>query len=154
MSDMTEARVREILDGLEGVTPGPWTMVDVSPGSNAMVCDMTDTILSVHRRTRPKKFEVAIADHVARLDPDTVRGLCTLALSAIASRQPVVKPTMWADVIEDPFSGQIVWLCSEEGNKGEDTTEPLLQLFANTFPVGTRIEIVEPSTLTKPEDSQ
>jgi hypothetical protein len=85
MSELTDDRLREIIAGCDGVTPGPWEMIDLGGNANAMVCDTKDTILSVHRRTRPKAFETAIAAHIARLDPQTVTAICE---ELLARRSP------------------------------------------------------------------
>lgn len=52
------------------------------------------------------------------------------------------KTAMWA-VCQEDENGDRVWVCNEEGNRGEETTERLLNLNAASFPIGCMVEILE-----------
>lgn len=85
-SDLTKERIEEILAGCEGVTPGPWREgVDgnqrIYGPDNAG--EASGLIASFVRR-----FDLS---HITRLDPATVRTLCTLALKAEKYRE-ALKP--------------------------------------------------------------
>jgi len=98
---LTEARVREIMVGCEGVTPGPWTaclhigVPDAHIRAEVHGCNICDVI----EGTMSLRGEVTHADmqanakHIGRLDPDTVRALCTLALSALGTAP--AEPAGW-----------------------------------------------------------
>jgi hypothetical protein len=130
MSDMTEARVREILDGCEGVQGGPWKLDEFAcyvwapsekggdfplmdePGEHGRVVELRGWGYYTGNGhgalgldpDEAKRRQRLTGEHVAHCDPDTVRSLCTLALSAIASRQPVEWQTIdTAPKIEDRF---------------------------------------------------
>lgn len=52
--------------------------------------------------------------------------------------------TMRANVYSDPFSGARVWYCTEEGSKEDGHDEEAVTLAANTFAIGTLLQIWEP----------
>jgi hypothetical protein len=134
MSDMTEARVREILDGLEGVTPGPWIYAPGRDGDRGAEVYQRINDSDVYEGYIAEADNRPVAAHIARLDPDTVRSLCTLALSAIASRQPVV------EALREAVGKEI----------GDPLTGSRFNQFANLYPdIAAAIR-----ALTKPEDSQ
>lgn len=159
MSDMTEARVREILDGLEGVTPGPW-----KPEGYVVFGDWhaSGPVATVFRNSDG----FPTTRHIARLDPDTVRALCTLALSAIASRQPVVKPLRWTEEGDagTPFGAYTV-RDAEGGADGYQWTfhsypfgvpDDTIYKHASLAKAAAQADYTQRilSALTKPEDSQ
>jgi hypothetical protein len=80
MSDeliMKHEQINAMLDGLDGVTPGPWSVYEkIFVGSDdlAATCET-----------------VTDAAHIARCDPDTIRALCELALKAL--RYEAVNPS-------------------------------------------------------------
>lgn len=53
-------------------------------------------------------------------------------------------PTMWATVVESEYDGSIRWECHVEGDMGDGDSLPTITLSAETFPVGTKLEIKEP----------
>lgn len=66
-----ENELRAILDGLEGVTPGPWEK-DTNPTTDFLYG--TGRKGSMHIGSIPSKHD---RDYLARLDPDTVRSIVT-----------------------------------------------------------------------------
>lgn len=98
---LSEERLREILVGLEGVTPGPWDHWDMDEFGFHVFADKYGTrevgqdcrlSLAAVRYGRdgdaPQRFWTANANaaHIARCDPDTMREILTLALSALSLR--------------------------------------------------------------------
>lgn len=57
-----------------------------------------------------------------------------------------VRETMWGEVVDDDYEGVSFQLC-EEGNRDGHHFLKEITLAANTFPVGTKISIREPSAL-------
>lgn len=55
--------------------------------------------------------------------------------------------SMWAEVVRDEFGGYITWYCDEAASKGEIVDHKVLELRAETFPIGTKLTIVEPHSL-------
>lgn len=53
-------------------------------------------------------------------------------------------PSMWATVVVDDFDGSVRWDCRTEGDMGDGDSLPVIELAADTFPTGTRLEIIEP----------
>ena len=51
---------------------------------------------------------------------------------------------MRANVYRDPFSGTLAWFCTEEGSKEDGHDEEAVTLAANTFAIGTLLQIWEP----------
>lgn len=96
-SEITEERLREMLAGLEGVTPGPWRRME--SGSNTFIVGHPEW--PCRRNGVEGQWEVARLDdmveehpdevkanarHIARCDPDTMRQVLTLALSTLTRR--------------------------------------------------------------------
>ncbi len=83
---MTPDRIKEILEGCEGVTPGPWYLVHNLVHDTASIGSDTTAILTSSQVSAViKTFE-----HFTRLDPDTVRQLCLLALKGLEQEwQPI-----------------------------------------------------------------
>jgi hypothetical protein len=155
MSDMTEARVREILNGCEGVTPGPWKFEgSIYENMGAGVRSIPDD--RGFAQLWNSDHVALDAAHIAHCDPDTVRSLCTLALSAIALRQPV---GAWRDPTSAPKDGTTVIL-----HLGNTTPAGLVAPgrwaepgLWEIFPTGawsTILGWMPLPALTKPEDSQ
>lgn len=105
VSGLTDERLAEMLAGLEGVTPGPWTEHEKGIHPNPYVCGSpTETECGVD------KFVVAYVvglnsdknkRHIARCDPDTMRALITELQSfhsnaTAATSEVRVKPLEWA----------------------------------------------------------
>lgn len=111
---LDEKALREILDGCEGVTPGPWgwSIIDASMASLGVLPDPGSGdphVLSVSpcescrgdewewgKCLTPNKPD---ADHIARLDPQTVASIVTELLELRASHAPKggvgVEPLEW-----------------------------------------------------------
>jgi hypothetical protein len=105
MSTMQE-RIEAVLAGLDGVTPGPWAyrpwqyddwgVVRAPQGNGHDLAPfiahadagrgVTEDEKAEHRRNRTDPYG-ANAAHIARLDPDFVLQLCTLALSALSTQR-------------------------------------------------------------------
>ena len=78
--------IREMLDGLEGVTPGPWLSAywagSPSTGLDAGILNGPKMVA----RDKSVLHTPADAAHIARCDPDTMRQVLTLALDALTRR--------------------------------------------------------------------
>lgn len=73
-SPLTEARVNEMLAGLEGVTEGPWMVAyDDETECPAEIVQQSNWD---HRICFPTSNKPANAAHIARCDPSTIRQLC------------------------------------------------------------------------------
>jgi hypothetical protein len=91
---VSEAVIREMLDGLEGVTPGPWLPSQDTPPhvfTEARDEDGDSTLVATAPQgagyvTYAARRDVA---HIARCDPDTMRQVLTLALEGLAARSGV-----------------------------------------------------------------
>ena len=57
-----------------------------------------------------------------------------------------MKETMWAECILDEVTGKIVWYCTCEDDRGDTVNHEVVELKADTFPLGTKITISEPLT--------
>lgn len=88
---ISDERLREILAGCEGVTPGPWwgephydemergcAVIAATP-HGPLPGNPTRGMLAFAVQVDPANAKVAEADaaHIARLDPDTVRSIIT-----------------------------------------------------------------------------
>jgi hypothetical protein len=166
MSDMTEARVRAILDGCEGVTPGPWTYGAQWLGAKWPRDTDYIYLAQVPLNDYDSPRWNTDAAHLARLDPDTVRALCTLALSAIASRQPVVRKLEWSE-LRKGIGGQFTTAEIPFGRYRVTQGEKHCRLYFSDGFIGTFDGLEQAqaaaqadytqrilSALTKPEDSQ
>jgi hypothetical protein len=74
---LTLDKLNEIERGLEGVTPGPWRVSKHRASSRAIQTTKTDreiATVALHKYTDNTGPE-AMAAHIARLDPETVREL-------------------------------------------------------------------------------
>lgn len=90
-SPISTEQLKEILDGCEGVTPGPWTRcLHVLPVRDAHIraeihgcniCDVIEGTESMRGRVTRADMEANSA-HIARLDPDTVAAMATELLAA------------------------------------------------------------------------
>jgi len=72
---MTREQITAMLDGLDGVTPGPWK------AENWRVSERKNDSNPVAICNRSDLFRDAA--HIARCDPDTIRALCELALRGL-----------------------------------------------------------------------
>lgn len=81
-------RLREILAGTEGVTPGPWDWGTFDNDIGVMARATGDFPFAWMRTTEDSYGEgLSTAEHIARLDPQTVAAMATLALEALAKRE-------------------------------------------------------------------
>lgn len=64
-----------------------------------------------------------------------------------------LRETMWAEVRRDEISGELEWLCSTEGDRGDGDNLAVVELAANTFPEGARLVISEPDEARRGEPS-
>lgn len=84
---VTEREIKEMLLGLEGVTPGPWTSAWLP--SEPMGVVSSNAIGLLADCERPIRYGDVPADpktnaaHIARCSPERMRSILTLALSAI-----------------------------------------------------------------------
>lgn len=122
MTDLTEQQVREILAGVDGVTPGPWQVVQTKHPWFMSAQKVLGTALPertgshLERRifttwehgqlkapfpvvnsshgvgdkdgppVQMVSMSAEVAAHIARLDPQTVSALCTMALDSLFRR--------------------------------------------------------------------
>jgi hypothetical protein len=117
---LSEERLREMLAGLEGVTPGPWvkeTEQDEEEDLPAFYVSSTVTtscnLTVVARMGEASAAARTDAAHIARCDPDTMREILTLALLSLRSDahtrgEVKVKPIEWEQG-EGNYDGQEVW---------------------------------------------
>lgn len=82
---VSEERLREIIAGCDGVTLGPWERTEVPPGHTPGVtyvsAPQVAKMLSISWNRHPAGNAHRDAAHIARLDPATVRAICTELLS-------------------------------------------------------------------------
>lgn len=85
---VSDERLREMLAGLEGVTPGPWVWGARYIGvGNVMLGKYTPIAQTPNGMIAPDGGQWdANAAHIARCDPDTMRQVLTLALAALTRR--------------------------------------------------------------------
>lgn len=60
------------------------------------------------------------------------------------------EPSMWAEVVADEETCKLFWRCQEADGRGEISSHQIVELAADTFPIGTRMTIVEPEQRTCP----
>ncbi|MDE2105109.1 MAG: hypothetical protein KGL39_48165 [Patescibacteria group bacterium] len=103
---MSDERLREILDGCEGVTPGPWKMQEIDTegdevGEAFIVGARQQGLIGV---ALPFPREIAYCDfsrvaangrHFARLDPHTVRSMVSELLDRRAANAGTAEPVAW-----------------------------------------------------------
>ncbi|MDB5531573.1 MAG: hypothetical protein JWR51_4676 [Devosia sp.] len=58
---------------------------------------------------------------------------------------PTRDPSMWATVVESDYDGSLRWDCHTEGDRGDGDSLTTIELSADTFPAGTKLEITEPA---------
>lgn len=88
---LSEERVREIKEGCEGVTPGPWKYergyktdwVGVPKPDGRSLEDVFFGVSIEDLRDDVEKNTALRMAHIARLDPQTVSALCDLALTTL-----------------------------------------------------------------------
>lgn len=90
---MTEQEILEIQRGCEGVTEGPWMAAEggttvvglpiVASPMGAVIANCMWAPSAMPHADEMNKLAQARADHIARLDPATVRELCQLALKGL-----------------------------------------------------------------------
>lgn len=128
--------LQQIIDGCEGVTPGPWWSDSERSEGGSGSFDAY-AVYGPERFGRPSSIcdthnagEIALEQddgrpwdeqgrknmaHVGRLDPDTVKAMAELALSALASRhqEPVNEPAEWQEISTAPKDGsEIMLICA------------------------------------------
>lgn len=104
---ITKEKIEAVLAGCDGVTPGPWTLVPAEPDDDwlqGIDGDNGDSVvwptdLAREPETGIKRRQDAA--HIARLSPEFVHALATLALEALSSResgwQGRIKPLEWVE---------------------------------------------------------
>ena len=103
MNQVSPERVAEMLAGLEGVTPGPWRYYIPDPGytDDYVVTDHPDHAPDEKSRFRhlvattegASLGQQATGQHIARMDPDTIRSILT-ELQALRDRKVEVTNEM------------------------------------------------------------
>jgi hypothetical protein len=77
---MTREEITAMLDGLDGVTPGPWipwrSLVTRPDNDNTLAMCYPDVV-------EDDDPAGTLAKHLSRCDPATIRALCTLALRGL-----------------------------------------------------------------------
>jgi len=74
---LTRDHINAILAGCEGVTPGPWRKGNVIVGTKGPSGFVRHLFENCWPKTSQGEKDLS---HIARLDPDTIRDLCRLAL--------------------------------------------------------------------------
>lgn len=88
MTDLTPEKIQEIVDGCKGVTPGPWKWRPDGQSDERFLflgAQNGHTVLGVDGIGEDCWIESCNEKnifHIARLDPDTVKELCKLALES------------------------------------------------------------------------
>lgn len=79
---ITDERLREMLAGCQGVTPGPWIRHE-SDRETSVVAPATGTVVVVPWGANTTAFHNAHRDagHLSRLDPQTITSIVTELLS-------------------------------------------------------------------------
>lgn len=161
MVDLTEAQIREILAGCEGVTPGPWEPLSGAEHAIAIRRNEDGTLgAGIHAKLIGAvdiiDGEAVICideddrSHIARLDPATVAALCNMALRSLGAEAKIVEQaaeTMRAEVRLDEITGEPLWFCSEADGRGKISEHTFVELAAAAFAVGTIIRITEPRSV-------
>lgn len=87
MTDDIRKQLKEIVDGLTGVTPGPWigtvaissTMgAPVVSQTGIVICNIAPVPCGFPGKDEIDRYQLANIAHIARCDPDTFRGIATL----------------------------------------------------------------------------
>ena len=99
---MTREQITAMLDGLDGVTPGPWKW------EGSLYERMAASIRSLSQdrglaQLWEHKNAVLDAAHIARCDPDTIRALCELALEGLEAKQEVARLNRYAWLKPDAY---------------------------------------------------
>jgi hypothetical protein len=85
---LTDDEIQKLLEGTEGVTPGPWRLIGWHPNGLYGPGDLHSAKAICHFTNQmPDKEKVAAnrdPEHIARCDPSTIAELCTRLLSAEA----------------------------------------------------------------------
>lgn len=66
------------------------------------------------------------------------------------NKEQELRPCMWAEVVADDVTGELLWECREADGRGHVSTEVVVELSAKTFAVGTMLEIREPGFFPEP----
>jgi hypothetical protein len=80
---LTDDEIKALLQGCEGVTPGPWQLLGWGPMGLYGKGDLRDA--EYIARFRADLIEDGNAAHIARCDPTTIAELCIRLLSAEAA---------------------------------------------------------------------
>jgi hypothetical protein len=98
-AELADARLREMIDGCEGVTPGPWFTEKGDSSGIWTDSDAADRLLASTDCSSIIPWEEAAANgkHIARLDPETVKAMATELLAArkVAPAGLAVRPLEW-----------------------------------------------------------
>lgn len=96
---MTKEEIEAVLAGCDGVTPGPWTVYHDTCAKCEKEGRAEYDIRELPDGYHAMLGEKADAAHIARLSPEFVRDLATLALEALSSRdagwQGKIRPLAW-----------------------------------------------------------
>lgn len=77
-----DARLREIIAGCEGVTPGPWVRTEHKVAGMTLVTHEDIRVAGLHHHGERRLGNAhRDAAHIARLDPETIRAICTELLA-------------------------------------------------------------------------
>ena len=87
--NLTREQITAMLDGLDGVTPGPWAVEGLNQWHNFSVAWKPE--LKVCQTYGDSIAAEADAAHIARCDPDTIRALCELALERLDMKRRALK---------------------------------------------------------------
>jgi hypothetical protein len=79
---LTDDEIKALLEGCEGVTPGPWQLLGWGPMGLYGKGDLRDA--EYIARFRADLIEDGNAAHIARCDPETIAELCARLLDAEA----------------------------------------------------------------------
>lgn len=101
---ITDERLREMLAGCQGVTPGPWIRHE-SDRETSVVAPATGTVVVVPWGANTTAFHNAHRDagHLSRLDPQTITSIVTELLSRREADE-------WRPIETAPKDGTTIFL--------------------------------------------
>ena len=94
---ITEADIKRILDGTEGVSKGKWRVENAMEDINFIVSNPDAPVYEwmhvaqigldpADTNDTPRAVAIRNSRHIANCDPDTIRALCELALDGLKYR--------------------------------------------------------------------